>query len=311
MATVCITGGTGMVGRYLSRFLTQQGHRVWVLTRRTGSNEKNNIGYRHWDPTTRTVDPAAIAEADYIVHLAGAGVADKRWNSKRKIEIRESRTQGSETLVQALRTIPNKVQAVISASAIGWYGPDKNAAFTEDAPAATDFLGTTCSLWEASIEPVTQLNIRLVRLRIGIVLSNEGGAFPAFRNPLRMGVAPILGGGAQVISWVHIHDLCRMFAFAMEQPQMHGNYNAVAPQPVSNKALMLELGQQLRGKAFIPVPVPAFALRLLMGEMSVEVLKSCTVSSQKISKAGFQFTYPTLHAAINELIAVAAHRQRE
>lgn len=311
MATVCITGGTGMVGRHLSRFLLQQGHRVLVLTRATGSFERNGIGFRHWNPSTQTVDPGAIAEADYIIHLAGAGVADKRWSNKRKAEIRESRTLGSQTLVQALRTIPNKVQAVMSASAIGWYGPDKGLVFTEEAPAAADFLGTTCSLWESSIAPVVELGIRLVRLRIGIVLSNDGGAFPAFRNPLRMGIAPILGSGQQIISWVHIHDLCRMFVFAMEQPQLTGVFNAVAPQPVSNKTMLLELAAQLRGKAFIPVPVPAIALRLLMGEMSVEVLKSCTVSSEKISKAGFQFNYPTLHTAVRELITAAAKQRQE
>lgn len=291
-----------MVGRHLSRFLLQQGYRVLVLTRTPGSTERNGIGYRHWDPATGTVAADAIAEADFIVHLAGAGVADKRWTRKRKIEIRESRTRGSETLVQALRTIPNKVQAVVSASAIGWYGPDNGTAFTEEAPAASDFLGTTCSLWENSIAPVAERGIRLVRLRIGIVLSNEGGAFPAFRKPLRMGIAPILGSGEQIISWIHVHDLCRMFVFAMEQPALSGVFNAVAPHPVSNKELMLDLAQQLRGKAYIPVPVPAFALRLLMGEMSVELLKSCTVSSQKISAAGFQFVYPTLHAAVHELI---------
>jgi uncharacterized protein (TIGR01777 family) len=251
------------------------------------------------------IDKLAIAESDYIIHLAGAGVAEKRWSRKRKVEIVTSRIQSSYLLVKSLTEIPNKVKAVISSSAIGWYGPDTNKTemgFAEDAPAHNDFLGETCLKWEQSIEPVTQLGIRLVKLRTGIVLSNKGGALKEFKKPLQFGLAAVLGSGKQIISWIHIDDLCRMFEYAIEHDTLKGSYNAVAPKPVTNKELTLTLAKKMKGNAYIIAPVPSFVLKLVLGEMSIEVLKSTTVSASKIKNAGFQFLYPSIDAALNELI---------
>jgi len=307
MPTVLLTGGTGMIGAHLQNFLLGNGYSIIVLIR----NEKQrksadkNISYAKWNVEKNEIDKDAIAETDYIIHLAGANVAEKRWTDKRKKEIIESRTKTGTLLVKSLKEIPNKVKAVISASAIGWYGADTNESrlhgFKEDAPAANNFLGNTCKLWEENIKPVEQLNKRLAIFRFGIVLSEKGGALDEFKKPLKFGIAGILDDGKQIISWIHIDDLCRLLLFAIENENISGVYNAVAPQPVTNKELTLTLAKNMRGKFFIPVHVPAFALKLALGELSVEVLKSATISSEKIIKAGFNFLYPSVNTSLESL----------
>lgn len=303
MATICITGGTGLIGKALTQYFTAKGHATIVLSRAQKSSTNPLISYRQWDPQKGTIDESAIASADYMIHLAGAGVADKRWSKKRKEEIKQSRIQSSALLVNALSRIPNKVQAIVSASGIGWYGPDKDGIFTETDPHYNDFLGTTCLDWENSIEPVTQLGIRLVKLRTGIVLSNDGGGFAEFKKPVRFGLATILGSGKQMVSWIHILDIVRMYEYAIENKQVSGVFNAAAPNPVTNKEFTVAIAKKMKGKAFITIPVPSVALQLILGEMSIEVLKSTTVSADKIRNSGFSFLYPTIDAAINELIS--------
>ena len=307
MSTILITGGTGLIGKALTTMLLEKGHQLVILSRSIRKSTNSNVTYALWDVKQQTIDAIAISEADYIIHLAGAGVADKRWSEKRKKEIRESRTQSSALLVNALKNNINKVKAVISASATGWYGENGNQSsvkkqFTEEKPAAPDFLGETCRLWEASIEPVTELGIRLVKLRTGIVFSNDGGAFVEFIKPLKMGIAAVLGSGQQIISWIHIEDLCRIYLFVLENDEINGAYNAVAPMPVSNKVLMMLLAKKIKGKFFIPMHVPSFLLKIILGEMSIEVLKSASVSATKIKDAGFNFLYPSIEAATSELI---------
>ena len=307
MSTILITGGTGLIGKALTTMLLEKGHQLVILSRSIRKSTNSNVTYALWDVKQQTIDAIAISEADYIIHLAGAGVADKRWSEKRKKEIRESRTQSSALLVNALKNNINKVKAVISASATGWYGENGNQSsvkkqFTEEKHAAPDFLGETCRLWEASIEPVTELGIRLVKLRTGIVFSNDGGAFVEFIKPLKMGIAAVLGSGQQIISWIHIEDLCRIYLFALENDEINGAYNAVAPMPVSNNVLMMLLAKKIKGKFFIPMHVPSFLLKIILGEMSIEVLKSASVSATKIKDAGFNFLYPSIEAATSELI---------
>ena len=184
--------------------------------------------------------------------MAGAGVADKRWSDKRKKVIEESRTKSCDLLVRSLRDIPNKVQAVISTSAIGWYGPDPSIPnprpFEESDPSADDFLGETCRRWEAAIAPVTALGKRLVIIRTGIVLAKTGGALAEFKRPVRFGVAAILGSGRQTISWIHAEDLCRLFMRAIDNSEWTGIFNGVAPRPVTNRILTLELAKKLKGR---------------------------------------------------------------
>lgn len=303
MSTVLITGGTGLVGTHLTKMLLAKGYKVIVLTRASKQTSDPHLSYATWHIQSGKIDPDAIKKAEHIIHLTGAGVADKRWTTERKKEIVESRTRSANLVVKALKEIPNNVQSVLSASAIGWYGPDtkqsKQQGFTEDAPPDAHFLGETCRLWEASIDPVTGLGKRLVKFRIGIVLAEEGGALKEFSKPLKFGMATIMGSGEQIVSWIHVEDLCRMFIHAIENNNISGVYNAVAPQPVTNKELMLTLANKLRGKVFMPVHIPRLVLKLALGEMSIEVLKSANVSAGKISETGFTFLYPTLRAALH------------
>ena len=308
--TILITGGTGMIGQALTSFLLQQNHQVIILSRKK-KEDANGIQYAQWNIETGEIDPKAISDSDAIVHLAGAGIADQRWSKKRKKEIRESRTRSSELLISGLKKYPNKVKSIISASATGWYGPDQRkptSPFFEEAPAYNDFLGETCKAWEESIQPVTRLNKQLVILRCGIVLSNSGGALPQFIKPLKFGILPIFGSGKQLVSWIHIDDLCRIYLEALRNVQLSGVYNAVTPEPSTNKALMLQLGQTFAGKQYLSVHVPSFALKLALGEMSIELLKSATVSSKKLQNTGFQFLYPTIKSAAEALAAESRRR---
>ena len=303
MDTVIITGGTGLIGTALSKFLLSRGYQVIILTRnpKPQKNTSPGISYAAWNVKEQTVNEEAFKKANYIIHLAGAGVADKPWTEKRKREIVESRTKSSELLIKALINIPNNILAVVSASAIGWYQQNKGYQSVETEPPATDFLGETCEAWENSIKPVEELGKRLVILRTGIVLSNEGGAFPAFKRPIQYGIAGILGNGKQLISWIHIEDLCRLYLEGMVNTNWSGVYNAVSPGPVNNRNFTMALAKKMKGSFFIPIPVPNFILRLMLGDRSEEVLKSSNISANKIKQQGFQFIYPTIETAFTDL----------
>ncbi|MEP7318008.1 MAG: TIGR01777 family oxidoreductase [Panacibacter sp.] len=306
MATVLITGGTGLIGKALSAMLLRKNYEIIILTRTipAAESQQPGISYAQWNVEAGEIDKVAIAKADYIIHLAGAGVAEKKWTDKRKTEIIESRTKSGALLVKALSETENHIKAVISSSAVGWYGPDTPASlqkgFNEDWTSADDFLGKTCKLWEAAIQPVETPGKRLVILRTGIVLSNDGGALAEFKKPLKFGIASILGSGDQITSWIHIDDICRMYLHAIEN-NISGIYNAVAPHPVTNKQLTLTLAKATKGSAFVSMHVPAFVLKIMLGEMSIEVLKSANVSVSKFQQTGFQFLYPTIDAALGNL----------
>jgi hypothetical protein len=308
MPVVLISGGTGLVGTTLTRHLLERNYEVIILTReRNRTSENPSIQYSHWDVESGILDEDVIENTDHIIHLAGAGVMDKKWSASYKKIILDSRTKSTELIIKKLYEYPGNVKTFVSASAIGYYGEDskqliRKEGFVETDLAAKDFLGETCLLWEASSDPVKGMNIRLVKMRSGIVLSNDGGAFKEFKSPLRFGIATVFGTGKQIMSWIHIDDICRLYCEAIENDYFSGAYNAVAPEPISQKKLIISMAERIRHKFYSALYVPKFLLELFLGKRSTEILKSATVSDKKIRSTGFTFLYPTIDSALEDLI---------
>ena len=315
MSVVLISGGTGLIGSALTRHLIERDYHVIILSRKKNlSSGHPKIAYSYWNISEKIIDDDVIKKTDHIIHLAGAGVMDNKWSADYKKKILESRTKSAELLVKCLKENEHHVKTFVSASAIGWYGQDpkpleRKEGFIENDLPSKDFLGETCLLWEASVEPVSALGIRLIKLRTGIALSNNGGAFKEYKTPLNFGVATILGKGKQIVSWIHIDDLCRMYCTAIEDIYLRGSYNAVAPEPICQRKLILTLGQRMRDKFFIPIYVPSFILKLIFGKRSIELLKSATVSNKKIKATGFTFLFPSLESAVDDLVANSAKKE--
>lgn len=309
--TILITGGTGLVGSQLCEQLIAEGNTVIVLTRKkeitTSTFIAQKINYAYWNVEEKFIDENAFAQANAIVHLAGESVAAKRWTAKQKQIIIDSRVKTGELLVSYLQNKPNQIKTIVAASAIGWYKPQINPSLTyqeEDEP-NDDFLGETCKKWEQTMLPIKKLGIRLVTLRIGIVLSKSGGALKEFLTPIKFGLATIMGNGKQFISWISVFDLSRLINFGLTNENIQGVYNAVAPNPVSNKNFMQQLATHQRGKWFITLHIPSFILKILLGGMSIEILKSSNISCKKIVDAGFAFSHLYLKDSFNYLLPKA------
>jgi uncharacterized protein len=308
MPVVWISGGTGLIGKKLTSHLMERNFTVRILSRNRDHIQGDpRISYEFWDIDHQQFNPSILEHTDYIIHLAGSGVMNRKWTSRYKEEILNSRTKSSSFLIKCLKENSNQVKAFVAASAIGWYGPDADplihkGGFQETDPAEKDFLGQTCLKWENSVDQAEELNIRVVKFRTGIVLSNDGGAYTEFKKPLQFGIAGIMGSGKQVISWIHIDDLCRMYIEALENSQLKGVYNAVAPAPVSQKELMLYTANKIRHRFYIPIHIPVFFLKIILGERSLEILKSATVSNNKIKSTGFTFLFPSIESAIDDLL---------
>lgn len=295
---ILITGASGLVGTRLTQVLQAHGHRVSHLgrTARTG-----DVPSFVWDLNKRYADPHAFENTDVVIHLAGAGVADKRWTAARKQEILSSRTQSSQLLYESLRTGAHRVKAVVSASAVGYYGFDTGDAWiTEESSPGTDFLADVTQRWEASVDAIGSLGIRVAKLRIGIVLSTQGGALTAMAKPVQLGVGAPLASGHQYLSWIHIDDLCQMFAHAATHEGVQGAFNAVGMQPMRNREFTRTLARVLRKPLWLP-PVPAWALRVIVGEMANIITGGNRVSAEKIQATGFAFRYRELEPALRHL----------
>lgn len=299
--TVLITGGTGVIGQHLTRFLIQNGYQVSCLSR----SKKAVPGVRMylWDVEKGQIDPEAIQSADHIIHLAGAGIADERWTDKRKREILESRTKSTQLIAQTLERSAHHVKTFVSASAIGYYGGDTgDELMNENSPAGTDFLAQVVKAWEASVEAVSSLGIRTVMLRTGIVLTKEGGALPKLVQPVRLGAGAPLGTGRQYMSWIHIDDLCGLYMQAIQKGTFAGKFNVVAPQPVTNSEFVRLIAKRLNRPLLLP-NVPSFAIRLLFGEMAIVVLGSSRVDNQRIREEGeYNYRYASLDSALGQLL---------
>lgn len=301
MAKVLISGGTGSIGSLMADFLHRQGHEVGLLSR----SEKNDGTFKtyKWNIKDNYLDPEALESCDYIIHLAGAGIADKAWTAGRKKEIIESRVLSTDLLYNQVKKHKTPLKAFISASAVGYYGQvTSNKNFTEKDKSANDFVGKTCFLWEQAAEQFEDLGIRTVRLRIGVVLMEKGGALEKMVQPIRMGFGSPLGSGKQYIPWIHVDDLIGMFYKALTSDDMSGAYNAVAPEPANNADFTRILARVLNKKLWLP-NVPAFVLKALLGDRASLVLKGSRVSSQKIESTGFTFKYTSLEPALKNLLS--------
>jgi len=299
METVLISGGTGLVGRHLTKTLLERGYGVALLSRKL--NHTGSVKAYFWDPEKSQIDSAAILAADYIIHLAGAGIGDRRWTEKRKQIILDSRINSAELLFNSLTCNNHKIKAYISASAVGYYGAvTSDRIFSENDLPAEDFTGFICRNWEMEADRFEKTGIRTVVIRTGIVLSNHGGALQKIALPVRLGIGSALGSGEQYIPWIHIEDLCNIYIKAIEETGFKGPYNAVAPDNQTNRSLTRSLAAVMKKPFWFP-DIPAFALKILFGKMSEILLQGSRVSSEKIREAGYVFKFPSLEGALNDL----------
>lgn len=292
MAKILITGGTGLIGSRLSKLLNDNNHDVSILTR----NPKSKNEYL-WNISDGVIDEKAFHKLDYIIHLAGAGIADKRWTQKRKQEIIDSRVKSTALLFEKITSLNVPLKGFISASGIGFYGAITSEKLcTETDPPASDFISKVCQLWETAAFKFASKEIPTTIFRTGIVLSKEGGALSKMKTPI---ISPI-GSGKQYLPWIHIDDLCKMYLDTIENDNMSGVYNAVAPEHHTSKSFSKILALQL-GRPFIGVGVPSILLKLIFGELSVILLKGSKISSKKIEQSGFRFKFPKLKEALQNL----------
>jgi uncharacterized protein len=297
--SVLITGGSGLLGSALTDLLLQRGYQVSHLGRKPSGGKIKSF---RWSVEEKYVDPAALSGIDAIIHLAGASVAEKRWTEKRKKEILESRTKSGELLFETLRDTPNTVKVVLSASAIGYYGLSTSDEWcTEDRGPGRDFLAAVTTAWESSTKAIGGLGKRLAMFRIGVVLSDKGGALMEMAAPVKWGVGAPLASGKQWVSWVHVDDMCRMLLFALENEGMQGIYNAVAPNPVTNRALNGAIAKALHRPLLMP-SVPSFVLKIILGDMYEIVVNGARVSCDKIKGKGFEFVQEDAVDAIENLL---------
>lgn len=299
---VLITGGTGLIGRALAAELADAGYEVVVLSRNPSMAPRlaPRVRVERWDGRTAQGWGSLADGAHAIVNLAGENIAGGRWTPARKQRIRESRLAAGTAVVEAVAAAHHKPHLVVQASGIGYYGPCGNEEVTEEAPPGIDFLGRLATEWEGSTAPVEKMGVRRVVIRTGVVLSAEGGALPRLMLPFRFFIGGPLGNGRQWVPWIHIADEARAIRFLMENPDARGAYNLVAPNPVSNAQLARILGLVLGRPAWLPVP--AAALRLLLGEMSSVLLTGQRAVPRRLLEAGFVFRFPDLEDALADLL---------
>jgi uncharacterized protein len=298
---VLISGGSGFIGSALTKVLVSRGYSVGILSRNNKINTKD-ISYYKWDVDKQFIDEEAIDKADYIIHLAGENIAAKRWTSKRKMAIIDSREKSAKLIYSVLKKNNKKLDAFISASAIGIYGAVNGPEIcTEETALSFDFLGSACQKWENSIDFIENMRIRTVKIRTGLVLGKDDGFLsklvPIFK--LRLGSA--LGSGTQYMPWIHVDDLCAIYLEAMTNDTMNGPYNAAINDETTNAVFSKTLAKIFGYSIWLP-NVPAFLLKLVMGEMSKIVLTGRRVASDKIEKTNFHFQYKNLEAALRNCL---------
>jgi uncharacterized protein (TIGR01777 family) len=296
MHRVVITGGSGLIGSYLSTILAAEGWQVIHLTR--GDTGKGKYPSFRWDPDNGYCDSEAFREGDAVIHLAASNIGEGRWTAARKREIRNSRTVSGE-LLHKVTVGAGKVPSVfITASGVNYYGSKKSERiFTETDPPAPDFLGETCRLWEAAADSFSEAGVRVVKLRTAVVLAHTGSALNRMTAPARAGLIVRLAPGDQYFPWIHIADLCSIYHKVLTDSSMSGPFNAAAPHHITHDQLMSEVARQKNLPVFLP-HVPALLLSAVLGEMAVMVTEGCKISSDRLSATGFRFRYPDISSAL-------------
>jgi len=304
---VAVTGATGFVGSRLVERLQQEGHSVLVLTRNperaqrmfpsSGSSSLEIVGYT---PTKSGSWQQAISGCDGVVNLAGAAIADERWTPQRKQEILESRSTATQKLVEAIQNANSKPSVLVSASAVGYYGTSETSVFDENSPCGRDFLANVCLAWEAAAQPVQQAGTRLVILRLGIVLG-MGGALGKMLTPFKLFAGGPLGSGHQWFSWIHREDLVNLILFSLTNSSVEGVLNATAPNPVRMGELCHALGEVLHRPSWLPVP--EFALEILLGDAAQVILQGQQVLPKRTLSYNFNYQYPTVKPALEEILS--------
>lgn len=298
---VLITGATGMIGQELVKVLHQNNVKVnYLSTSKDKLISKDNYKGFYWNPEENEIDINAFDGVSVIYHLAGATVA-KRWTTSYKKEILESRIIPTQLLFSTLKNHPNKVTQIISASAIGIYPDSLGAIYNEENKGVDDsFLGEVVQKWEAAVDVFKSLDILVTKIRIGIVLSNKGGALPQMVTPIKYGVGAAFGSGKQYQSWIHIEDLVSIFYYT-QVGELEGVYNAVAPHPVTNATLTKEIAKVLKRPLWLP-NIPKFVMKAILGEMHILVFSSQSVSALKILNQGYQFKHASIEKALTNLL---------
>ena len=298
---VLITGATGLIGQHIVRLCHQASFDVnYLTTSKEKLSDSSNYRGFFWDPKNGDIDVACFEDVEVIFHLAGATVA-KRWTSSYKKEIIESRTVSTNLLLASIKEIKHSVRHIVSASAIGIYPDSFQNYYVEDAPQRdTGFLGQVVTRWEEAVNQFEALDIKVSLLRIGLVLSKQGGAFPKIAGPIKYGLGAFFGNGKQWQSWIHINDLAQMFMFVMNE-ELTGVFNAVAPNPVSNKKLTCTIAHKMNKKIVLP-GIPRLMLKLFLGDMHTLLYASQRVGSSRISSAGFEFEYDNIESAVEDLV---------
>jgi hypothetical protein len=296
---VLIAGGSGSIGTQLTKLLLEKNFSVSWLSRENKTTE--GVKTYLWNYEENIIDDNALNNTEIIVNLAGAGIADKNWSKERKKILKESRIKTTNLLLNKIEEKPNDVKTYISASATGYYGYDSGSIEKKEGSRfGDDFLATLTKEWEAAADGFSSKGIRTVKLRTGFVVGNNQNGWEKIAKVVKTGFGAAVGSGDQYMSWVHIHDLCRIYLWAIENEKAEGVYNAVSPNPVINKEFTRQAAQALKRPFFMP-NVPGFILRLMYGEIASALLGSSRISSEKIQNEGFQFDYPTLTEALREI----------
>ena len=301
MKTILITGGTGLIGMELAKKLKAKGNRLVLLTRTSRPVAPYDAVFS-WDPEKGEIDGNALKDVDILIHLAGAGIADERWTPERKQVIISSRVNSLQVIRTSLKDQNLRLEALISGSAIGWYGAisDDKIHF-ENEPAAADFMGETCRLWEEAADSFQAFADRIVKIRTGVVLSLDGGALAKLITPVKLFVGSPLGSGRQQMPWIHIHDIVNTFDWATSHAEIKGAFNATAGGSCTNRQFTKALAEATH-RPMLPFSVPSFVLRAMFGEMSATFLEGSRISNQKLLDHGFTFEFPELGPALKDLI---------